>query len=323
MSDLTRFTVREEEAGERLDVFLMRMGEVSRNRAVARIRAGVVTLDDEVELRPGRKLRADDVIGWEPPEVVAWELLPEDIPLDIVYEDADLLVVNKPAGMVVHPAAGNLNGTLVNALLHHCHDLQGIGGVLRPGIVHRIDKDTSGLLVVAKHERAHLGLAEQFAVHSISRRYVALVYGRVNDAPRTIDTHIARHPVLRKRYAVGAEGRGKRAVTHLALTRNYAELALLSLTLETGRTHQLRVHLSHIGHPIVGDMTYGGDGRAAGLRDKVLMARLKPISRQFLHAAVLGFTHPVSGEALYFEAPLASDMADFLSWLDQHEATTR
>lgn len=304
-------------------MFLARVGGVSRNQSVASIRAGLVVVDEDIELKAGRKLKADEVVAWEPPQLKDWELVAQDLPLDIVYEDGDLLVVNKAAGMVVHPAAGNPDGTLVNALLHHCRDLQGIGGVLRPGIVHRIDKDTTGLLVVAKTERAHLGLAEQFAQHSITRRYQALVYGRMNEPARLIDTFIARHPVERKRYAVAPEGRGKRAVTHIACERNYAELSFVSLKLETGRTHQIRVHLSSIGHPIVGDMTYGGEGRAAGLRDTQVRAKLRPIARQLLHAGVLGFRHPISGKDVLFEAPLAQDMADLLLWLNQYEATSR
>ena len=225
-----------------------------------------------------------------PPPARPLDAQPEDIPLCIVYEDDALLVVDKPRGMVVHPAAGNEQGTLVNALLAHCgSSLSGINGVLRPGIVHRIDKDTSGLLVVAKTDAAHLGLSAQLAAHSMEREYRAVVHGRLRESEGVIDAPLARHPVHRKKMAVVPGGR--RAVTHYRVLEQFPRFCYLSCRLETGRTHQIRVHMASIGHPLAGDPLYGP-------------ARGLSIGGQCLHAAVLGFTHPVTGEFLRFVSPL-------------------
>jgi len=233
------------------------------------------------------------------------------IALDIVYEDDHLLVVDKPAGMVVHPAAGNLDGTLVNALLHHCAGrLSGIGGVARPGIVHRIDKDTSGLLVVAKTDVAHEGLAGQFARHSIDRRYQAIVAGLPNPLSGTVDAPLARSSANRQKMAIVAEGRGKRAVTHYRTVRPLREAALVECRLETGRTHQVRVHMTSLGHPLIGDPVYGRTRSA----HRELLKTLN-FSRQALHAAELGFIHPVSRENLSFKSAVPSDMQELLSGL--------
>lgn len=230
----------------------------------------------------------------------------QDIALEIVFEDDHLLVVDKPAGMVVHPAAGNLDGTLVNALLHHCAGrLSGIGGVARPGIVHRIDKDTSGLLVVAKTDRAHEGLARQFADHSIERRYLAIVAGRPMPSSGRIDAPLARSAANRKKMAIVADGRGKRAVTTWRELRELRNAAFIECRLETGRTHQVRVHMASLGHPLLGDPVYG---RARPEHREVLKAL--NFHRQALHAAALGFIHPVSKENLTFESPLPSDIQE-------------
>jgi 23S rRNA pseudouridine1911/1915/1917 synthase len=235
----------------------------------------------------------------------------QDIALDIVFEDEHLLVVDKPAGMVVHPAAGNFDGTLVNALLHHCAGrLSGIGGVARPGIVHRIDKDTSGLLVVAKTDVAHEGLAAQFARHSIDRRYLAITAGRPNPTSGTVDAPLARSAANRKKIAVVEGNRGKRAVTHYRIIRPLREAALVECRLETGRTHQVRVHLASIGNPLLGDPVYGRTRPA----HREILKELN-FHRQALHAAALGFVHPVSKQNLSFESALPSDIQELLSAL--------
>jgi 23S rRNA pseudouridine1911/1915/1917 synthase len=236
---------------------------------------------------------------------------PQAIALDIVYEDDHLLVVDKPAGMVVHPAAGNFDGTMVNALLHHCAGrLSGIGGVARPGIVHRIDKDTSGLLVVAKTDVAHEGLAVQFAKHSIDRRYQAIVAGIPNPTSGSVDAPLARSSANRQKMAIVEGSRGKRAVTHYRMVRPLREAALVECRLETGRTHQVRVHMASLGHPLIGDPVYGRTRSA----HRELLKRLK-FERQALHAAELGFIHPVSGENLSFKSAIPSDMQELLSGL--------
>jgi 23S rRNA pseudouridine1911/1915/1917 synthase len=235
----------------------------------------------------------------------------QDIALEIVFEDDHLLVVDKPAGMVVHPAAGNLDGTLVNALLHHCAGrLSGIGGVARPGIVHRIDKDTSGLLVVAKTDRAHEGLAKQFAAHTIERRYLAVVAGRPALAAGTVDAPLARSTANRKKMAIVAEGRGKRAVTTWRQLRQLRAAALVECRLETGRTHQVRVHMASLGHPLLGDPVYG---RTRSEHRELLKAL--NFHRQALHAETLGFIHPVSKEDLSFQSPLPSDIQELITAL--------
>jgi 23S rRNA pseudouridine1911/1915/1917 synthase len=236
---------------------------------------------------------------------------PQAIPLTIAFEDEHLLVVNKPAGLVVHPAAGNLDGTLVNALLHHCGgSLSGIGGVARPGIVHRIDKDTSGLLVVAKTDVAHEGLAKQFAAHSVDRRYLAIVSAVPAVAHGSVDAPLARSAANRKKIAVVEGSRGKRAVTHWRRVRPLKDAALVECRLETGRTHQVRVHMASIGHPLLGDPVYGRSGKAHAKLLKEL-----GFDRQALHAAELGFTHPVTGRRLSFSSAMPPDMQELLAAL--------
>ncbi len=304
-------------SGFRLDKALAAcLPSLSRERVKALILEGhVAEMHGEAVRDPARKVQPGQQYAVRIPEPIAAEAQPQDIPLDIVYEDTDLVVVDKPAGLVVHPAAGNPDGTLVNALLHHCSrdgkgQLSGIGGVARPGIVHRIDKDTSGLLVIAKNDAAHEGLARQFKDHSIARRYLAIVSGHPAPPGGTVDTWIGRSERDRKKMAVQHEGRGKHAVTHYSTKELLAHSALVECRLETGRTHQVRVHMSHIGHPLLGDPVYG---RAKGKFSDVL-AKLS-FRRQALHAASLGFIHPIKGEKLHFESPLPADMQELLSQL--------
>ena len=289
-------------AGWRLDRALAdAVPSMSRERLKALIRSGAL----EPQVRdPAVKVKGDEVFTLAVPEPEPAHNAPQDIPLDIVFEDDHLLVVDKPAGLVVHPAAGNREGTLVNALLHHCAGrLSGIGGVARPGIVHRIDKDTSGLLVVAKTNVAHEGLAKQFAAHSIDRRYLAIVNGIPRLASGTVDAPLARSTSDRKKIAIQREGRGKRAVTHWRLLEPLDDAALVECRLETGRTHQVRVHMASLGHALLGDQTYGC---AAKMQRKILNEL--GFHRQALHAAELGFIHPVTKGHLSFASPLPSDM---------------
>ena len=304
-----RLLVEEEDEGARLDRFVPRVLEdLSRSRVQGLIAEGAVLVNDTGK-RPGYRLRIGDRIAVHVPEPVQLVARPEDLPLTVVHEDADLLVVDKPAGMAVHPAPGSPSGTLVNALLHHCGDLSGINGVLRPGIVHRLDRGTTGLLMVAKNDTAHRGLAAQLEKRSVERRYAALVWGRP-PGEGVVDAPLDRNPRDRKRMAV-VEG-GRRAVTHFRRLRELAFLSLVELRLETGRTHQIRVHAQHLGHPVFGDPVYGGRTRVRGIdpRHREEARRLlEGIDRQALHAASLGFTHPRTGEALRFESPLPEDMA--------------
>lgn len=296
------------DGGQRLDKALAEASGLSRERIKALMGEGRVLLDGKVVSQPSLKPAAGTPFEIRVPEAAPAEAAAQDIPLTIVFEDEHLIVIDKPAGLVVHPAAGNLDGTLVNALLHHCQgQLSGIGGVARPGIVHRIDKDTSGLLVVAKTDKAHEGLAAQFADHSIERAYLAVVAGHPLPPAGTVRGAIARSSTNRKKMALVEDGRGKHATTHFKTLERLGGAALVECRLETGRTHQVRVHMASIGHPLLGDPVYGRTP-----------PRLKPIlhelhfARQALHAAVLGFIHPVSGAALRFESPLPADMTGLL-----------
>lgn len=305
-----------DEPPERLDVFIARQEpELTRSAVQRLVEAGRITVNG-APARPSLKLKGGERIVIEIPPPLPAVPVAEQIPLEILYEDADLIVVNKPAGMSVHPGAGRSEGTLVNALLGHCTDLSGIGGEVRPGIVHRIDKDTTGVLVAAKNDRAHQGLAHQFKEHSIKRVYLALVYGAPKADKGSIDTEIGRHPTDRKRMS-GAARRGRRAVTHWKVTGRYGQVSALELRLETGRTHQIRVHLSEAGHPLLGDPVYGSSGRLPGLKDTRLRALVKGLGRQALHARTLGFIHPVSGEYLEFSAPLPEDMQGIVEYLEK------
>jgi 23S rRNA pseudouridine1911/1915/1917 synthase len=307
-------TIDDALAGMRLDRALATIvPDLSRERLKALILERQVTgASGRPVTDPALKVAAgqDYAIALPPP--VEAEARAQDIPLAIVHEDAHLVVVDKPAGMVVHPAAGNADGTLVNALLHHCAgQLSGIGGVARPGIVHRIDKDTSGLLVVAKTDRAHEGLARQFKDHSIARRYTAIVQGHPRPASGTIDTWIGRSDSDRKKMAVQRAGRGKHAVTHYSVVKQLRNAALVECRLETGRTHQVRVHMAHIGNPLIGDPVYGRAQKGF----KSILETLG-FKRQALHARTLGFIHPVTDESLTFESPIPADMQELFSHLD-------
>ena len=299
-------------AGWRLDRALAdSVPALSRERIKALIKSGAVEASGVAVRDPALKARGDEQIRLTVPAPEPAHNEPQDIPLRIVFEDEHLLVVDKPAGLVVHPAAGNRDGTLVNALLHHCGgSLSGIGGVARPGIVHRIDKDTSGLLVVAKTDVAHEGLAKQFAAHSVGRRYFAIVSGVPKTPAGTIDAPLARSSANRKKIAIVREGRGKRAVSHWRRLEILREAALVECRLETGRTHQVRVHMASIGHPLIGDPVYGRAGRTHG---KIL--RELGFHRQALHAAELEFTHPVTKHRLSFSSPMPADMEELKSAL--------
>jgi 23S rRNA pseudouridine1911/1915/1917 synthase len=297
----------------RLDTYLARrLPELSRTRIAQLLSQGRVTLNGHVP-RKSETPRVGDVVEVEIPPAEPSEILPEPLPLHIVFQDADLAVVNKAAGMVTHPAPGHRTGTLVNALLYHLDDLSGIGGVLRPGIVHRLDRHTSGLLIVAKHDRAHRRLAAQLKRREIRRTYLACCWGHVQDR-QTIDAPLGRSPGDRKRMAVVEDGR--RAVTHVQRLERWRAADLLRVRLETGRTHQIRVHLASIGHPVVGDDTYGA-GWVRGISGPVRawaqeLARRVP--RQFLHAAELEFRHPRTGARMCLTAPLPADLAVVAEW---------
>ncbi len=301
--------------GERLDKALSLASGLSRERIKALMGEGRVMLDGKAASQASLKPAAGTAFAIDVPGAAPAEAVAQDIPLNIVFEDEHLIVIDKPAGLVVHPAAGNLDGTLVNALLHHCRgQLSGIGGVVRPGIVHRIDKETSGLLVVAKTDAAHEGLAKQFADHSIHRAYLAIVAGVPKPTSGTVSGHIGRSDHDRKKMAVlhPLNKRGKHAVTHYQLIEGLGLASLVECRLETGRTHQVRVHMSSIGHPLLGDPVYGRNPQ-----------RLRPIltqlhfARQALHAAELGFIHPVTGAAQNFVSALPADKAGLLVELEK------
>jgi 23S rRNA pseudouridine1911/1915/1917 synthase len=301
---------------ERLDKFISRaMDDMTRSAVLRLIEAGLVTVNGVPE-KPSLKLRGGEIILIKIPPPAPAVPVAEEIPLVILHEDNDIIVVNKPAGMVVHPGAGNYGGTLVNALLGHCGDLSGIGGEIRPGIVHRIDKDTTGVLVVAKNDRAHQSLAGQFSRHTIKRVYTALVYGSPKGDKGSVDSAIGRHPSDRKKMS-GAAKRGRRAVTHWRVVGRYPGITLMTVTLETGRTHQIRVHLSEAGHPLLGDTVYGGSGRIANIRDPALRALIRDLGRQALHAGVLGIIHPSTGEYMEFTADIPEDMAEIIRYLER------
>jgi 23S rRNA pseudouridine1911/1915/1917 synthase len=299
-------TTAEEDSPSRLDQLLpRRIPELSRSAAARLIRSGLVEIDEEVILRPSEAIRAGSIVRvrLEPP--VPTNVEAQEIPLRIVWQDADLAIVDKPAGIVVHPAAGHADGTLVNALLHHLEDLSGIGGELRPGIVHRLDKETSGLLVVAKNDEAHRRLSERWRSPEVRKAYVALVYGAPDPAEGTIDRPIGRHPKERKKMAVVAGGREAR--TRYRTLERFHGCSLIELELETGRTHQIRVHLASIGHPVVGDPVYGG-AQWKGVQEGRVRSLLRSLGRQALHASRLELVHPRSGEPLVFESPLPEDI---------------
>ena len=288
-----------EQTGTRLDCFVAEAMEVTRSAAQGWLEQGLILVNGKPQNK-NYKLHAGDTVVVTVLPPVSYEAQAEEIPLDVVYEDEDLLVVNKPKGMVVHPAAGNYSGTLVNALLAHCGDgLSGINGVLRPGIVHRIDKDTSGLLIVAKNDLAHQSLAQQIKEHSFTRQYEAVVCGHLKDTSGTVNAPIGRHPVQRKKMAV-VERNSKEAVTHYEVIAAYRQYTHVRLTLETGRTHQIRVHMAYLGHPVAGDTVYGSS------------KPLKGLDGQCLHARVIGFRHPRDGRYIELTSPLPPYFTAFL-----------
>ena len=284
------FTI--EKDGERIDKYLSeQLEDMTRSHIQKLIKENMVRVNG-MTVKSNFKLSASDQIEVEIPELKEPDILPENIPLDILYEDQDILVVNKPKGMVVHPAPGHYTGTLVNAIMYHCKDnLSGINGVMRPGIVHRIDMDTTGSLLICKNDRAHQALAEQLKEHSITRKYHAIVHGRLKEDEGTIDKPIGRHPIDRKKMSVHCTN-GREAVTHYRVLKRFQQFTYIECQLETGRTHQIRVHMSSIGHPILGDQVYGPAKCPYKLQG------------QTLHAKVLGITHPTTGEYMEFDAPL-------------------
>ena len=284
---------------QRLDVYVSEVAKITRSRAVALIEDGNILVNGK-NASKNTKLKKGDLIEIQIPDLVEPEAIPEDIPIDIVYEDDDLLVVNKPKGMVVHPAAGHYTGTLVNAILFHCgSSLSGINGVLRPGILHRIDMNTSGLLIIAKNDASHQFLAEQIKEHSFTREYEAIVYGNIKNEEGRIEAPIGRHPVMRKKMAV-TDKNSKEAITEYTVIARYNGFTHLSLKLFTGRTHQIRVHMSYMGHPVAGDEVYGPK--------KVITS----LNGQCLHAKKLGFIHPKTKEYMEFESDLPKYFTDFI-----------
>lgn len=316
-------TVTQKEGGARLDKWLAsRISQLSRSRLQALLAAGQVQQGGRTIADASYRVKPGETYITSIPALIEATPSPEAIPLNIIHEDNDLIVIDKPAGLVVHPAAGNWQGTLVHALLSHCGDsLSGIGGVRRPGIVHRLDKQTSGLLVAAKSDRAHAVLAAQFAAHSVQRSYLALVWGAPSPAQGRIATQIGRSPSNRQKMAVRPHG-GREAITNYETLKRFGPplkpiISLVRCRLETGRTHQIRVHMAHIGHPIAGDPVYGGGrSRVKGLPADAQMA-IAGLKRQALHAAVLGFIHPYNEDFLLFNSPLPHDMDVLLQLLEQ------
>jgi 23S rRNA pseudouridine1911/1915/1917 synthase len=308
------FEVSAQNNGKRLDVFLaeqqmlLTRSQVQKAIADKRVQVNGIARKASYRLRPGEQ-------GFiEIPDPVPLNSTAEALPLVILYEDHDLVVVNKPAGMVVHPACGNYTGTLVNALLYHCSNLSGIGGVLRPGIVHRLDKGTSGILVVAKTDASHRGLSRQFKDHSIVRKYQALVHGRMGNVSGTIETLIGRHPRTRQKMST-APKKGRVAITHWKVAEDFPGVSLLEVTLETGRTHQVRVHLSSLGHPVVGDSLYGSAKRLKEMSMQTVRDMLRGVSRPLLHAGYLKFIHPISAATVDFTVPPPDDFMAVLNRL--------
>ena len=332
--DTLAFVAGPAEAGMRLDVATAQAAKktdanLSRTRLKSLIEAGCLAIDGVVVRDANRKLVLGEAVALSIPAPVRPQPCGEPLPLAVVYEDAHLIVIDKPAGLVVHPAPGHASGTLVNALIAHCGEsLSGIGGVRRPGIVHRIDKDTSGLLVVAKTDAAHRGLSALFADHGrtlpLVRTYVALVWGELPRPAGTVEAIVGRHPTDRLRMAVVPERHGRTAITHWRVQEIFGgEASLVTCNLETGRTHQIRVHMAHIGHPVMGDAVYGRGFRTKAVKlPPEARGYLDGLGRQALHAAVLGFEHPVTGEVMEFESPLPSDLARLVDALKTGHAAS-
>jgi 23S rRNA pseudouridine1911/1915/1917 synthase len=310
------FTIRvsAKDQGKRLDQFLSQIDlNLSRSQAKNLIEEKAILLNQK-SAKPSVHLKQGDLISGTLPKPKPLSLKPEPTPLTILYEDTSIIVVDKPAGIVVHPAAGNPSGTLVNALLYHCQDLSGINGVLRPGIVHRLDKDTSGVMVVAKDDEAYHHLIKQFKNRTVEKVYLAIAYGKFNQAEGLIDAPIGRHPKERKRMSTRTK-KGRIAITRWKRVESLDGFSLLEIYPQTGRTHQIRVHLSSMGHPLLGDPLYGRKGRTGSIQDPVLKECVKRMNRQALHAHRLAFDHPRTGKRVQFEAPLPEDMQWILDWL--------
>jgi 23S rRNA pseudouridine1911/1915/1917 synthase len=314
--DIFSLNVKAELANTRLDVFVSgAMEEMTRSTARKLITSGKALINDE-KAKPSHKVKEGDVVTVIKEAAVPLEASAEDIPIDIIYEDESFVVVNKSPNMVVHPAAGNYSGTLVNALLHHLKDLSGIGGVMRPGIVHRLDKGTSGIIVAAKDDKTHISLSAQFKDRLVLKKYMALVFGQMPEDKGSISSEIGRDLKDRKKISSRSSNK-KEALTFYEVKKRFAGFCLLELFPKTGRTHQLRVQLSELGHPIVGDELYGGTKRLKSIKDTVLRKRLKELDRFLLHAAYIKFTHPKKDETVEFSAPLTEDFKIILDMLEK------
>lgn len=307
-------TASEKDQGWRLDQFLSEANlDLSRSQAKNLIEKRLILLNRK-PTKPSAHVRAGDIVSGSVPEPEPLSLEAEPLPLSILYEDRSIIVIDKPPRMVVHPAYGNLSGTLVNALLYHCNDLAGINGVLRPGIVHRLDKDTSGVMVAAKNDEAFQDLTKQFKNRTVKKVYLAVVYGRMNQEEGSIESAIGRHPSQRKRMSTRTK-RGREAITRWKRLEGFDGCTLLEIFPQTGRTHQIRVHLSSIGHPVLGDPLYGRKGRPGAIHDSALRECAKRTNRQALHAQRLEFTHPRTGERVQFVSPIPQDMKEVLECL--------
>ena len=307
MSDFTTYKFIADDNEDRIDVFLSNVyKDASRTYIQKLIKEGNITVNGKICLKSSYKLKEDDEIDLNVPDPLPLEILPENIPLDIIYEDDDFLIVNKPKGMVVHPACGHLNGTLVNALLFHCKGaLSGINGILRPGIVHRIDKDTSGSLIICKNDFAHRNIADQLKVHSIKRVYLGIINGRLKESEGTVDIYIDRDKNDRKKMGVCDSLHGNKAITHYKVLKEFDAYSLVEFSLETGRTHQIRVSMSYLNHPLLGDTVYGSPKNKFGVEGQVL------------HAKTIGFMHPAKNEYVEFDAPLNPEFDRLLKILDK------
>ncbi len=321
MSPGINFTVTENQSGQRLDIFLPQNDpSLSRSQVKRAIEEGAVLVNN-ITPKPSQRLKKGDIVrlSLRPAQVAI--AVPQEIPLDIAYEDSAIIVVNKEAGMVVHPAPGNYDRTLVNALLFHCRDLSGIGGVLRPGIVHRLDKGTSGLIVAAKSDAAHRNLTAQFKNHTVEKTYFALVWGDMKGDQGEIILPVGRHPVDRKKMSTRSK-RGRDAITLWKVRQRYGLATLLDVEIKTGRTHQIRVHLSDRGYPVVGDAVYGNASKIRLIPDSALKAQFKAMDRQALHAARLSFVHPATNKKIVFTAEMPEDMAGLCNHLSRLAKTT-